>query len=145
MTQVLLIAGRAGVGKTAVAYAVSARLRERGVAHCHVEGDNLDAAYPKPADDPHGTRMTEANLTALWRTYATAGFDRLVYVNTVSVLEPDLIVRSVGGTADVVGVLLTATDETAAARLSLRERGAELAAHLARSRRMAARLRAEAP
>jgi MinD superfamily P-loop ATPase len=70
---VLLLGGRAGVGKTTVGYAVSARLRQMAVAHCHVEGDNLDAAYPKPRDDPQGTRLTEANLSALWHNYAALG------------------------------------------------------------------------
>jgi Adenylylsulphate kinase len=86
--RVLLLAGRSGVGKTSVAYAVSARLQEVGVAHCHVEGDNLDAAYPKPADDPLGTRLTKDNLRALWQNYRSRGHFRLIYVNTVSVLEP---------------------------------------------------------
>src|SRR4051794_28780248 len=80
-SQLLLVGGRSGSGKTTVAYAVSARLQELGVAHCHVEGDNLDAAYPKAPDDPRGTRLTEANLTALWRNYRLIGHHRLIYVN----------------------------------------------------------------
>lgn len=73
-TQVLLIGGRSGVGKPPVAYAISAQLHELGVAHCHVEGDNPDAAYPKPADDPSGTGPTEANPATLWRNYAARGY-----------------------------------------------------------------------
>ena len=143
--QVLLIGGRAGVGKTSVAYEVSAQLQTLGVAHCHVEGDNLDAAYPRASDDPAGTRLTGANLAALWANYAALGHHRLIYVNTVSVLEPDLIVRAVGGRAEVTGVLLTATDETTRARLGTREIGSGLEAHLERSRSMAALLEQRAP
>ncbi|GAB7190740.1 hypothetical protein NUM3379_14470 [Kineococcus sp. NUM-3379] len=143
--QVLLVGGRAGVGKTSTAYEVSARLRALGVAHCHVEGDNLDAAHPRAPDDPQGTRLTEANLAALWSNYAAIGHHRLVYVNTVSVLEPDLVVRAVGGRATVTGVLLTASDETVRARLGGRETGSELAAHVERSRVMAAVLEERAP
>jgi predicted ATP-dependent serine protease len=143
--QVLLIGGRAGVGKTTVAYSVSAQLQERGVAHCHVEGDNLDAAYPKPADDPHGTRMTEANLAALWRNYSAMGFRRLIYVNTVSVLEPDLIVRAVGDVSGLVSVLLTGADKTVRQRLQVREHGHQLSAHVERSRRTATALDEQAP
>ncbi len=143
--QVLLIGGRSGVGKTSTAHEVSARLRALGVAHCHVEGDNLDAAHPKPADDPHGTRLTEANLAALWATYAAAGHHRLVYVNTVSVLEPDLVVRAVGGRASITAVLLTASDAEVHDRLRGRETGSELQAHVERSRRAAALLEQRAP
>jgi len=144
-TRLLLIAGRSGVGKSTVAHAVSARLRDLQVGHCHIEGDNLDAAYPKPADDPHGTALTEANLAALWSNYADRGHHRLIYVNTVSVLEPEVIVRAVGGPCDVVGVLLTGTDRTVEQRLRGRERGRELAVHLERSRRAAHLLQDRSP
>ena len=135
VTQVLLIGGRAGVGKTTVAYAVSSRLAELAVAHCHVEGDNLDAAYPKPADDPQGSGLTEANLAALWHNYRVRGYHRLIYVNTVSIIEPDLIIRAVGGSASVVSVLLTGADSIIEQRLKGREHGAALDVHLERSRR----------
>lgn len=143
--QVLLIGGRAGVGKTTVAYSVSAHLQELGVAHCHVEGDNLDAAYPKPADDPHGAGMTEANLAALWRNYSALGFRRLIYVNTVSVLESDLIVRAVGNVSCLVSVLLTGEEETVRQRLQMREHGDQLAVHVGRSQSAARTLDQQSP
>jgi DNA polymerase III delta prime subunit len=145
ITQVLLIGGRSGVGKTSTAYEVSSQLQALGVAHCHVEGDNLDAAYPKGADDPHGTKLTEANLAALWANYTAAGHHRLIYVNTVSILEPDLVVRAVGGGASVTAILLTASDAEVHDRLSGREIGSELQVHLDRSRRSADVLEQQAP
>lgn len=147
--QLLLIGGRSGTGKTTVAQGVSTRPQELGIAHCHVEGDNLDAAYPKASDGPHGTRLTEANLAALWRNYRAIGHHRLVYVNTASVLEPQLFIRAVGARsrddADVVAVELTARDDTVAARLEGRESGENLAQHLQRSRQMAQVLARQAP
>lgn len=143
--EVLLIGGRSGVGKSSVASEVSALWQRTGVAHCLVDGDNLDAAYPKPPDDPAGTRLTEANLRALWGTYAAAGYRRVVYVNTVSVLEGAMITRALGGAERVVGALLTASDATVRARLGLRETGSGLAEHLERSAAAATLLDARSP
>jgi hypothetical protein len=61
----------------------------------------------------------------------------MIYVNTVCVIESDLIIRSVGGTADLVSVLLTADEATVAQRLQTRHHGSELREHLDRGHRMA--------
>lgn len=143
--EALLIGGRSGVGKTTVGAEVSAQLRHAGVAHCLVEGDNLDQAFPAPPDDPSRTRMTETNLAALWRNYAALGYRRLIYTNTVSVLEPDLIARAMGGAPRLVSVLLTARDATARGRLGTREIGSQLDAHVRRSAAMAVHLETAAP
>jgi hypothetical protein len=141
----LLLGGRAGAGKTTVGYEISAQLQATRIAHCLIEGDNLDQAFPAPPDDPARTRLTEANLAALWRNYAALGYRRLIYTNTVSVLESGMITRAMGGTVRVTAVLLTARDVTAAGRLAGREIGSQLDAHLARGAVMAAHLHAAAP
>lgn len=41
--------------------------------------------YGQP--DPHRTAITERNLAAIWANYAALGETRLIYTNTVSVLE----------------------------------------------------------
>jgi hypothetical protein len=138
--QVLLVAGRSGAGKSSVAFELSDRWVRAGLAHCLVDGDNLCAAYPKPAGDPHGSALTEANLRAVWATYAAAGYRRLVYVNTVSVLERELVTRALGGRADITGVLLTASARTVRDRLGPREVGSALREHLDRSAAAAERL-----
>lgn len=144
-TEALLIAGRSGVGKTTVGWEVSAQLQAAGVSHCLVEGDNLDQAFPAPPDDPARTKLTEANLAALWGNYAALGYRRLIYTNTVSILEPDLIARAMGGTPRIIGVLLTAEDDTARDRLGAREIGGQLDAHLRRGTAMAVHLESAAP
>jgi hypothetical protein len=138
--EALLIGGRSGVGKSTVAWEVSAQLQDCSVAHCLVEGDFLDQAYPPPAGDPTRRKLTEDNLGALWRNFAALGYRRLIYTNTVSILESDVIVRAMGGHPRITSVLLTSTDETASARLSAREIGSQLDTHVHRSSAMAQRL-----
>ncbi len=143
--EALLIGGRFGVGKSTVAWEASAQLQDCSVAHCLIEGDFLDQAYPPPEGDPTRRKLTEDNLAALWRNFAARGYRRLIYTNTVSILESDLIVRAMGGHPRITAVLLTSTDETASARLSAREIGSQLAAHVHRSSAMVRRLDEEAP
>ncbi len=124
--KVLLLAGRSGVGKTTVSYEVSEQLRTHNVAHALVDGDNLDAVYPQS----EGSALPEANLTSIWRNYRALGHDRLIYVNTVSVLEGDMMRRALGGEAEIRGVLLIAIDATVSQRLGRREIGSALDVHL---------------
>ncbi|WP_304452805.1 hypothetical protein [Nocardiopsis sp. YSL2] len=144
--QVLLIGGGAGVGKTTVGGEVSVLLRARDVAHCVIEGDVLDQVHPAPCDDPARSRVTERNLAALWSNYADLGHHRLVYTNTVSILEVPMFRRAMApGPLDFTLVLLTAGKDVVRERLARRETGSQLLPHIERSRRMAALLEAEAP
>jgi gluconate kinase len=143
--EALLIGGRSGVGKSTVGWEVSAQLRAAQVAHAYVEGDNLDQIHPAPDGDPVRSKITEANLSAIWSNYAALGCRRLIYTNTMSVLEPDLITRAMGGDAGIVAVLLTAEDETARQRLGGREIGSQFGPHLQRSTKMATYLETTAP
>jgi predicted kinase len=139
--ELLLIGGRSGVGKTSVAFEVSAQLAATGVAHCLVDGDNLCHAQPKPDTDPQGTALTQANLRSVWANYAAAGYHRVIYVNTVSVLEDEIAwIAAAVGAARVTAILLTAADATVGERLGARERGSELEVHLTRSAAAARRL-----
>jgi predicted kinase len=141
----LLIGGRSGVGKTSVGWEVSAQLQAASVAHCFIEGDFLDQAHPAPADDPNRTELTRRNLAALWHNYAGLGYRRLVYTNTVSVLERDLVVGAMGGTVTTTAVLLTVDDEIANQRLSGREIASQYEAHVARGTAAARYLQGAAP
>ncbi|MFI1869800.1 hypothetical protein [Streptomyces jumonjinensis] len=144
--EVLLIGGRSGVGKSTVGFEVSALLQEQGIAHCLLEGDCLDQVHPAPAGDPHRSAITERNLAAVWANYAALGHRRLIYTNTVSVLEADMFRRALGGDAlRVVKVLLTAGDTTVRTRLARRETGIRLTEHIERSALAARRLEERAP
>lgn len=144
-SEALLIGGRSGAGKTSAGWEVSSLLQAARISHCLVEGDNLDQAFPAPPGDPARTKLTEANLAALWRNYAALGYRRLIYTNTVAVIEPGLITRAIGGTPRINAVLLTASDATIRDRLSAREIGTQFDAHLARSATMARHLEMTAP
>jgi hypothetical protein len=144
-TEALLIGGRAGVGKTTVGWEVSAQLQAAQIAHALVEGDNLDQIFPAPSTDPDRSGITEANLAAMWRNYAALGCRRLIYTNTLSVLEPDLISRALGGASRIIAVILTANDDTARERLTAREIGSQLEPHVRRSAGAARYLEANAP
>ncbi|MES5820132.1 hypothetical protein [Streptomyces sp. RG80] len=145
--EVLLIGGRAGVGKTSVGWEVSAQLRAVGVGHAVVDGDFMGQLHPAPEDDPHRAAVAERNLTAVWGNYAELGCRRLVYTNTVSVLAETegTFRRAMGEGVRIVRVLLTATDETAEQRLTGRELGSELEQELRGSARKARLLDAQAP
>lgn len=141
LTDVIFIGGRSGVGKSSVAAEASHMLARAGIRHAVIEGDNLDQAYPEPWRN--GIDLAEQNLAAMWRNYRSHGYSRLIYTNTVSVLQIPTLVAALGGQVRAFGVLLTATDTTAAHRLAQREIGTALDEHVARSGAAAARLDAE--
>jgi hypothetical protein len=134
------------VGKSSVGWEVSAQLQAADVAHCLIEGDFLDQVHPAPADDPHRSAITERNLSAIWANFAALGHHRLIYTNTVSVLEGDMFARAMGGESlRIVRVLLTADEATARARLTQREIGSQIEPHIRRSAFMARHLEEHAP
>jgi broad-specificity NMP kinase len=142
--QVLFVGGASGTGKTSVALEVSALLRRERVAHALVDGDNLDASYPAPGDVDREW-FSSVNLGKIWETYRAAGQRRLVYVNTVSVLETAALAAVLDTDVEVVAVLLAADPSSVRARLRGREQGSELAAHLERSDARRAELEERAP
>ncbi|MCX4734519.1 hypothetical protein [Streptomyces sp. NBC_01363] len=126
--EVLLIGGRAGVGKTTVGWEVSALLRAVAVSHAVIDGDFMGQVHPAPEGDPHRSEITERNLTAVWENFTRLGYCRLIYTNTASVL-PDatgMFERAMGAKVRITRVLLTASDVTAGERLVGRELGSEL-------------------
>lgn len=146
MYEVLLIGGPSGVGKSTVAWEVSAQLRDADVPHCVIEGDIMDQIHPAPPDDPERAAITERNLAAIWANYAALGQRRLIYTNTVSILEAPMIIRAMGHPATrATRVLLTAGGDTVRTRLTSREIGSQLEPHLARSTFMARHLDEHAP
>ncbi|KQO64928.1 hypothetical protein [Curtobacterium sp. Leaf261] len=130
-SEVLFIGGRSGVGKTSAAAALHVLLTSLDVRHAVIEGDTLDLAHPAPWAEGHA--LAEQNLAAIWANYRALGYRRLVYTNTVSVLEARHLSAAMGDDPRVVAVLLHADDTTTAARLAGREHGPELERSIAKS------------
>ncbi|MEW2260932.1 hypothetical protein [Streptomyces sp. NPDC047869] len=145
--EVLLIGGRAGVGKTTVGWEVSALLRSEAVPHAIIDGDFMGQVHPAPEGDPHRAGITESNLTAVWANFAQRGYRRLIYTNTMSVLPEatGMFERAMGAGVGIIRVLLTASDATACERLVGRELGSELEQELEGSVRKARLLDQRAP
>jgi hypothetical protein len=90
--------------------------------------------------DANGINLAEQNLAAMWKNYRTIGYSRLIFTNTVSVLQVTELSAALGGETRSSAVLLTATDATAAHRLAQREIGTTLVEHIDRSNLAARRL-----
>lgn len=140
-SEVLFIGGRSGVGKSSAALELHWRLAARRVKHAVIEGDNLDQAYPPPWEH----NLDEKNLSAMWANYRALGYRRLIYTNTVSVLQTETLAAAMGDDPVVKAVLLQANDDTARLRLTGRESVTTLELHLTRSRERAAELEAKTP
>lgn len=63
-TELLVLNGSPGSGKSSVANAIAEHLRQSGIAHALIEFDELGRVYPEPAI-PVGW----ANLRAMWPNY----------------------------------------------------------------------------
>lgn len=124
-TDLLLIAGRSGVGKTAVSVEVSSQLKRTGVGHARIDGDWLDLAFPQAPSE-----LFDRNFRSLWQNYQAFGCTRLIYSNWASIKNMDRLVGLMGGQPRVIGVLLLCSDETATRRLGSRETGYDLQWHL---------------
>jgi hypothetical protein len=127
-SEVVFIGGRSGVGKTSVGCEIHAQLSAAGIAHCVIDGDFLDMAYPPPWEH----KLAERNLAAMWENYRALRYRRLIYINTVSVLTGvmDELAGAMGDDPAVFGILLTCSDDTAQLRLGQREIGSTLEKHV---------------
>lgn len=139
-SEVLFIGGRSGVGKSTAAEALHDLLVAADVRHAVIEGDLLDLAHPAPHVEHPELHLAERNLSAMWAAYRAIGHHRLIYTNTVSVLEHGRLAAAMGDDPRVTVVLLRAGDDVTAARLARRAGGEVPLAQLAHSTRTAGRL-----
>lgn len=144
-SELLVIGGRSGVGKSTVAAALHDLLADAAVRHVVVEGDSLDLAWPAPHREHPEARLAERNLAALWANTRALGHHRLVFTNTVSVLESARLAAAMGDDPTVTAVLLRAGDDVTHGRLDRRAAGHVRQADVDHSATTARRLDATAP
>ena len=113
-TQLLLIGGRSGSGKTQAASELHALLAGEDVRHAVIEGDYLDLAHPTPWEH----HLAERNLAAVWANYRELGYERLIYSNTIAPLQAAELAAAMGDDPVVTVVVLSASNDTLCTRAS---------------------------
>lgn len=130
---VMVVTGPVGVGKTAVAVAVSELLGRAGIRHAMIDMDHLRWCYPASADDPFETALGLRNLAAVAANYRAAGAERLVVADVIESRADLAGYREAIPDATILVVRLQARLETIVARLTNREAGAGLDWHRRRA------------
>ena len=120
---VLLFTGPTGVGKSAVLGAASSLLSDAGIVHAAVTLSDAGRLFPAPADDEFNERIAHRNLRSLWRNYANAGAERLLFER---VLETRSLLSRIDGAipgAQITVVRLRAPLPLLRERIVAREAG----------------------
>lgn len=130
---VLIVTGPVGVGKTAVAAALSDLLEDAGVPHAMVDADQLRWCYPAPPDDQFRVALGLRNVAAVWANYRAEGARRLVLADVVEQRSNVYGYQDVIPGAEIIVVRLRASLSTIQGRLRGRETGASLEWHLHRA------------
>ncbi|HWU45656.1 MAG TPA: AAA family ATPase [Humibacter sp.] len=137
MTRVLFLNGTVGAGKTSTAFAVSDRLRERGIPHQVIDLDELRRAWPAPEDDPFDQQLELVNLRSLRSNARDRGLDVFILAGVIEDSAGRVEYEKVMGRMTVVR--LTARAETLRDRLLRRHApGKERDWHLNRADELAA-------
>jgi hypothetical protein len=134
VSTVLVVTGPVGVGKTTIAWEMTAALDERGLPFGFFDPDAIHFR-PVQDDDPFGSRVWLAALETAWPLMAV---DRLIV--PVVVEERAAAERLIPGAAVAIA-RLTASPATIDKRVRSRELGAGLDWHLARAQELEAHWR----
>lgn len=142
-TELVLICGPAGVGKSSAAIEVSERLQREGVAHALIDTDELDRIFPVPQDL---ARVTERNLAFMWQGFHERGIRRLILVGVLLDRASELSwIRRVIPDARLTIIRLVASEATLVDRIRRREIGSGFEAQLGRTRKQLLALEQDPP
>jgi dephospho-CoA kinase len=132
---VLVISGSMGSGKTTVLSEASDLLSEAQIAHAAIDLDWLSVGYPTQED--YGQALINANLTAIWPNYVTAGAQRLLIARVVEDRSELQGYKHAVSGAEIVVCCLSAPIVTMQGRLRIREPGMFQAQAIARCAELA--------
>jgi thymidylate kinase len=83
MTQVVVISGTVGSGKTTIATRLHDTLAQRGYASAVIDVDFLSEAEPRKPHDPYNSDLGIRNLASLWPNYKEFGVEYMVLARVV--------------------------------------------------------------
>lgn len=141
----VMISGPVGVGKTSVGNEVSEQLIKLGIAHTFIDIDVLAQTFPRPGDDPFGSRLANENLASVWRNCAKAGSLNLIIAQVMETQrEVGALERAIPGSEAVV-FQLRASEAVLRERVGKREIGSGHDWHVARALELARSLALAGP
>jgi len=152
ITQILLITGPAGIGKSTVCRELGIQLANKQIPHAIIESDELDRVFPRPSRDeldrlsPGTIDISSINLAAIWSTYQALGHSRLIMSGVMLHLGFDQRwIKAAIPNAEITVVRLRATESTLIERLDKREIGSGRNEQIERTLRQARRMADERP
>jgi hypothetical protein len=128
---IIVITGTVGVGKSTIATAAHEILFERRIPHACLDIDWLRMSWPERGRWNYDVAM--ANLASAWATFRDAGAERLIIVDVVEQRSSLKRYEDAVSGAAIQVCRLTAPAALREQRIGVREQGASLAWHLARS------------
>jgi adenylylsulfate kinase-like enzyme len=133
MTQVLILTGPCGAGKTAVGAQVSDILASQGTKHAFIDMDTLRTGCFDTLDDPYNVRLGMRNLASVWPNFAKAGATVLVLADVLERREDLHMYEEAIPGARLFVIRLDAPVATFHSRLERREVGPSLDWHQKRA------------
>lgn len=140
-TQVIVISGVGGVGKTTAGWELREMLKRKHVAHALIDTDNISWCYPA-APDRFNTLLVAQNLKSIWQNYSAAGANKLVISGVLETAEQFDLWRDAIPNATFAVFELRAPEQTIRARLLTRGDSYDFEGAAARSQELAEILKA---
>jgi hypothetical protein len=138
-TQVLVVCGASGTGKTVTTWEIGRILERRHVPHALIDTDELDRVWPQPEPIETLIEISRRNLEAVWATYSGLGVRRLVLCGVMaSIQQSRSWIEDAAPGASVAFVRLTADHDVRERRLRYRETGSGFEREVQASDRAAA-------
>lgn len=128
-SQLLIISGPVGVGKTTVGEELSAILEDEEISHTFVDLDGLSKTYPRSSADRFGEQIALKNLQAVWANALEVGARNLIVARVIETATGAQLIADTVGAKHYVIVQLNASDESLLNRVQRREIGSGRAWH----------------